>query len=111
MSLNKQISHSPAHRDLKPAKPDRPRLSHAERAAVQVTTAAVAGFCVYGFATGSPTTVGYVSSVIIIGTGIVWLRRAVLPDPLAAGLAVAAVATLAGGLINVGHNVLYNASI
>jgi len=72
---------------------------------------AVAGFCSYGFATGSPSTVGYVSSVLIIGAAIVWLRRAAVPGLLAAGLAIAAIATLAGGLINVGHNVLYNASV
>jgi uncharacterized membrane protein YjdF len=41
----------------------------------------------------------------------VWLRRAALPGLLAAGLAIAAIATLAGGLINAGQNVLYNASI
>jgi uncharacterized membrane protein YjdF len=50
-------------------------------------------------------------SVLVIAAGIAWLRRAALPDLLAIGLAVAAIIDLAGGLINVGHNVLYNASI
>jgi uncharacterized membrane protein YjdF len=110
MTLNKQISQSAAHHGPEPAGPGRPRLSRAERGAVQVAVVAVAGFCGYGFATGSPSTVGYVSSVIIIGAAIAWLRRAALPGLLAAGLAIAAIVTLAGGLINVGQNVLYNAS-
>jgi uncharacterized membrane protein YjdF len=71
---------------------------------------AVAGFCVYGFATGSPSTVGYVSAVALVGAAIVWLRRVAVPGLLAAGLAAAAIVTLAGGLVNVGRNVLYNAS-
>src|SRR5262249_59771384 len=60
---------------------------------------------------GSASSVGYVSSVVVIGAIIVWLRRAALPGLLAAGLAVAAIATLAGGLVNAGQDVLYNASI
>jgi uncharacterized membrane protein YjdF len=55
--------------------------------------------------------VGYASSVLVIAAGIAWLRRAVLPDLLAFALAIAAILDLAGGLINVGQNVLYNASI
>jgi putative membrane protein len=111
ITLDRQISQSPARRGPEPASPGRARLSRAERGSVQVAAVAVAGFCIYGFATGSPSTVGYVSSVIVIGAAIVWLRRAVLPGLLAAGLAIAAMATLAGGLITVGQNVLYNASI
>ena len=111
MTLNKQILPSAARRGAGPASPGRARLSRAERGSVQVAAVAVAGFCIYGFATGSPSTVGYVSSVIVIGGAIAWLRRAALPGLLAVGLAIAAIATLAGGLINVGQNVLYNASI
>jgi uncharacterized membrane protein YjdF len=110
MTLNEQISQPPAQHGPEPTAPRRPRLTRAERGAVQVATVAVAGFCLYGFATGSPSTIGYVSSVLVIGAAIVWLRRAVLPGLLAAGLAMAAIVTLAGGLINVGRNVLYNAS-
>jgi uncharacterized membrane protein YjdF len=104
--LGKQISQSLACR-----RPGRARLSRAERSSVLVAAVAVAGFCVYGFATGSPSTEGYVSSVIVIGAAIVWLRRTVLPGLLAAGLVMAAIVTLAGGLINAGQVVLYNASI
>lgn len=89
----------------------RPSLSRAERGSLQVVAVALAGFAGFGFATGSPSTAGYVLSVLAIGAAVVWLRRAVLPDLLAAGLAGAAVVDLAGGLINVGQNVLYNASI
>ena len=111
MTLNEQISPPPAQHGAEPVTPGRPRLTRAERGAVQVAAVAVAGFCLYGFATGSPSTAGYVSSVLVIGAAIVWLRRAALPGLLAAGLAMAAVVTLAGGLINVGRNVLYNASM
>jgi uncharacterized membrane protein YjdF len=110
MTLDKQISQAARH-GPEPTGPSRARLSRAERGSVQVATVAVVGFGGYGFATGSPSTVGYISSVIVIGAAIVWLRRAVLPGLLAAGLAIAAMATLAGGLINVGQNVLYNAGI
>jgi len=73
--------------------------------------AALAGFCIYGFAAGSPSTAGYLFSVLVIGAAIVWLRRGALPDLLAIALAIAAILHLAGGLINVGQGVLYNASI
>jgi uncharacterized membrane protein YjdF len=100
MTLTEQVS---------PARPRRPRLSRAERGSFGAAAAAVAGFTGYGFATHSPSTVGYVSSVLVIAA-VVGLRRVVLPPLLAAGLAIAAIATLAGGLIRVGHDVLYNAN-
>jgi len=65
MTLDKQIS--PARRGPESAGPGRARLSRGERGSVQVAAVGVAGFCIYGFATGSPSTVGYVSSVIVIG--------------------------------------------
>jgi putative membrane protein len=111
MALRKPISHSSARRRAESSGLDRPPLSRAERGAIQIVAVALVGFCVYGFAAGSPSTVGYVFSVLVIGAAIVWLRRAVLPDLLAIGLAIAAILHLAGGLINVGQNVLYNASI
>jgi hypothetical protein len=121
MPLYQQVSQSLLRRGQERAGPEqqspdresprRARLNRAERASLLVAGAAAAGFCLYGFATGSPSTVGYVSSVIIIGAAIAWLRRAPLPGLLAPGLAIAAISTLAGGLINVGHDVLYNASI
>jgi uncharacterized membrane protein YjdF len=103
MTLPGQILQVPTRR--------RPGLSRAERGSVLGAGLGVAGFCAYGFATGSPSTVGYVSSVLVIAAAVVGLRRVVLPGLLAAGLAIAAVVTLAGGLINVGHDVLCNASI
>jgi len=100
----------PASQALAPSGPGRPPLSRAERAAAGTAAAGIAGFAGYGIATHSPSTVGYVSSVLVIAAAVVGLRRVVLPPLLAAGLAVAAIVTLAGGLIRVGHDVLYNAN-
>ena len=100
----------PASQALAPSGPGRPPLSRAERAAAGTAAVGIAGFAGYGFATHSPSTVGYVSSVLIIAAAVVGLRRVVLPPLLAAGLAIAAIVTLAGGLIRVGHDVLYNAN-
>ena len=96
-----------------PQSPSRGRasLSRTERWSFAAAALALAGFFVYGHAVGSPSTVGYCSSVIGIGAAVTLLRRAALPGLLAAGLAAAAIATLAGGLIPVGGDVLYNASI
>ena len=111
MALRKQVPDSSAPGRAESSGPGRPPLSRAERGAIQVVAAALAGFGVCGFATGSPSTAGYVVCVLVIGAAIVWLRRAALPDLLAIALAIAAILTLAGGLINVGQDVLYNASI
>ena len=105
------MPHSSARRGAGSCGPGRPPLSRTERGVIQIVAVALAGFGIYGFAAGSPSTVGYVFSVLVIGAAIVWLRRAALPDLLAIALAIAAIAHLAGGLINVGQNVLYNASI
>jgi hypothetical protein len=106
-----KISNSLTHDYPEASSPGRPRLSRAEHSALLILAAAVVGFCIFGFATGSPSTLGYTVAVLVIAAGIAWLRRAALPDLLAIGLAVAAILDLAGGLINVGRNVLYNASI
>ena len=111
MALRNQIPHSSARRRAESPGPGRPPLSRAERGAIQIVTVALAGSGIYGFATGSPSTVGYVVSVLVIAAAIVWLRRAPLPDHLAIALAIAAIVHLAGGLIDVGQNVLYNASV
>ena len=111
MALRKQIPYSSARRRAGSPGPGRPPLSRAERGAIQIVAVALVGFGSYGFATGSPSTVGYVVSVLVIAAAIVWLRRAPLPGPLAIALAIAAIVHLAGGLIDVGQNVLYNASI
>jgi len=105
--LSEQI---PAARGTAPSGSRRPPLSRAERGSVLIAAAAVAGFAGYGFATRSPSTVGYGSSVLVIAAAVAGLRRVVLPPLLAIGLAIAAIATLAGGLIRVGHDVLYNAN-
>jgi uncharacterized membrane protein YjdF len=102
-TLTSEIPPSPASRR-------RARLSRAERGSVLAAAVAVVGFTGYGFATRSPSTIGYVSSVLVIAAAVIGLRRAALPGLLAAGLAISAVVTLAGGLIRVGHDVLYNAS-
>jgi putative membrane protein len=115
MTPGKQVPAPPEHGGpaspaLAPSGPGRPPLSRAERAAAGTAAVGIAGFAGYGFATHSPSTVGYVSSVLVIAAAVVGLRRVVFPPLLAAGLAIAAIVTLAGGLIRVGHDVLYNAS-
>jgi hypothetical protein len=42
-------------------------MSQAERVAVRITCAAMAGFGVFGFATGAPSTVSYLVSVVALG--------------------------------------------
>jgi len=92
---------------------DRPRspVSAAETAAAAVVAVAVVGFGVYGVATSAPSTVGYLVSVLVVGGLIVWFRREPLPGALAAALALDAIAHLAGGLILIDDEVLYDASI
>jgi uncharacterized membrane protein YjdF len=85
--------------------------SATERIAVQIVGVALVGFAILGFATGSSNTVTYVTSIVAIGFAIRGLRRTPLPDALALALALHAVFHLAGGLVNVGNDVLYNASI
>ena len=87
-----------------------PPLSPAESTAVRILATAMTGFAAYGFATGASSTVSYLLSVIAVGLVIRHFRREPLPGPLATGLAVAATTHLAGGLVRVGNDVLYNAS-
>ncbi|HET7018457.1 MAG TPA: DUF2238 domain-containing protein [Streptosporangiaceae bacterium] len=94
--------------DARSVTTDRAPLSRAERIAIGMGAAAMVGFGTYGIATGSPSTFGYLFTVVVIGAAIAWLRRDALPDLLAIGLAMAATVHLAGGFINVEHNVLYN---
>ncbi|HEY5153535.1 MAG TPA: DUF2238 domain-containing protein [Acidimicrobiales bacterium] len=86
-------------------------ISAAETAAVAIVAVAIVGFAVYGVATGAPSTVGYLTSVVLVGGLVFWLRREQLPPFLAIALAVDAVAHLAGGMIAVGDSVLYDASV
>jgi len=85
MTVKDQISYSLARRRPRLPGQGRAPLSRVERRSVQVAAAAVAGFCAYGFATHSPSTVGYVSSVLIIAAAVAWLRRTALPGLLAVG--------------------------
>lgn len=90
--------------------PARAALSPAERTALACTVAVTAGFGLYGLATGAPSTVAYVATVSALVALVVRLRRSALPGSLALGLAALTFAHLAGGLVRVGHGVLYNAS-
>jgi uncharacterized membrane protein YjdF len=103
------ITHSPARPRAQSPGAGRLPLSRAERRGVLAGALAMAGFGAYGVATGSPSTVGYLLSVLVIGAAVAWLRRAPLPGLLVTGLAIAAVVNLAGGLVSVGNDVLYNA--
>lgn len=99
----------PDQPDAPPTK--RPPLSPPERIAVAILAAAMIGFGIYGVSTGARSTGGYVVSVAVVGA-LVWrVRRAPLPGPLVIALAVDAGLHLAGGLVAVGDDVLYNASV
>jgi hypothetical protein len=76
---------------------------------VTVAALGVVGFGIYGFARHEPSTVGYLLSVTILGACLALLRREPLPGWLAAALAGLALGHLAGGLVIVGDDVLYNA--
>ena len=84
--------------------------SRTELACLRVVASALVVFGVYGFATGAPSTVAYllVVSVVAIAAAVLW--KPDTPPWLAVGLTVLAVAHLAGGLVRVGDDVLYNAS-
>jgi hypothetical protein len=86
-------------------------LTPAERTAIGVVGSAVTVFGLYGWLTGSPNTVPYLFTVGALGAVVARLRRAALPAWLVSALAVLAVAHLAGGLVRVGDDVLYNASL
>ncbi len=88
----------------------RQHLTPAELAAVGIAAVATIGFGAYGAATGAPSTGGYVLSIIVLGGTLAALRRSPLPNPVAIGLAILAVVHLAGGLIPVHGDVLYNAA-
>ena len=87
-----------------------PRLTPRELGALVAVGLAVAGFTGYGLATGAPSTIGYVASVAAVTGALVALRRRPLPGALPLALAAIAIGHLAGGLVNVGDEVLYNVS-
>jgi uncharacterized membrane protein YjdF len=83
-----------------------------ETAVLKLVLLAIATFGIHGVASGSKTTATYML-VVSTGVAVVTLmqRRRPLPPPLVAALGLLAVAHLAGGLITVGNDVLYNAWI
>jgi hypothetical protein len=83
----------------------------AERVAVGIVAAACVGFAVYGVIADVRSTFVYVASVVLIAGLIGWVRTTPLPGALVIALALDATAHMAGGLINVGDDVLYNGSI
>lgn len=87
-----------------------PRLTPRELGALVAVGLAVVGFTGYGLATGAPSTIGYVASVAAVTGALVALRRRPLPGALPLALASIAIGHLAGGLVNVGDEVLYNVS-
>jgi hypothetical protein len=87
-----------------------PPLSPAESASVHAVAVAMVCFGVYGFATGASSTVAYLLSVVAVGLVIRHFRRAPITAPLATGLVGASIVHMAGGLVHVGNDVLYNAS-
>jgi hypothetical protein len=90
-------------------------LTDAETAAVGITAAATVLIGSYGALTGAPSTVAYVAIVVTLTGALLHLRRRgfvpePLPAPLVLALAAVAAAHLAGGLVRVGDDVLYNAT-
>jgi hypothetical protein len=85
--------------------------SPTERVAVGIVVVALVVFGTLGYATGSTNTTTYVLTVIAGVLLIRGLRRKPLPNGLAIALAIHSVLHMAGGLVNVGNDVLYNASI
>jgi putative membrane protein len=80
-----------------------------ERWALGVALVATVAFGVYGRSTGAHSTLGYVTSVVIVATALGAIRRTPLHPALAAALGALVVGHLAGGLVQVGDDVLYNA--
>ncbi len=89
----------------------KPPASGAERVALGIAVAAATGFGIYGFISGAPSTVGYLVGIVLLTTLVAWFRMEQLPGSVAIGLAIDGAAVLAGGLVQVGNDVLFNASI
>ena len=87
-----------------------PPLHPSERLALGVVAAAVAGFGAAGLASGVPGTAEYVLTAVLLSGAVALLRRRPLPAGLALAAATSVVLHLAGGLVQVGDGVLYNAS-
>ena len=87
----------------------RPPLSAAERRSLGVALVATVVLGTYGVVDGAHNTIGYVASVIVVTGALARVRRQPLPPALAAALAALVIGHLAGGLLSVGDDVLYNA--
>ena len=85
-------------------------LAPLERLAASIVGLGVVGFGILGLATHMPSTVSYVLTVSV-GAAVVTRWRHRLSPPLCLGLAFLAIGHLAGGLIRVGDDVLYNAHV
>ena len=72
--------------------------------------AAVVGFATHGLVNEVPGTLEYVVTVSGLAALLFALRTRALPAPVAFAAAASAVVHLAGGLVRVGDNVLYNAT-
>jgi len=81
-----------------------------EWAALSVVGVAVVGFAVHGVVNETPGTLEYVLTVSGLVTLLSTLRTRALPAPIAFAAATSAVVHLAGGLVQVGDDVLYNTS-
>jgi len=88
----------------------RPALSPCEWAALSVVGAAVVGFAVHGVINEMPGALEYGLTVSGLVTLVFALRTRALPAPIAFAAAASAVVHLAGGLVRVGDEVLYNTS-
>jgi uncharacterized membrane protein YjdF len=78
---------------------------------LSVVGVAIVGFTVHGLMNTTPGTLEYVLTVSGLVALLLTLRTRVLAAPLAFAAAASAVVHLAGGLVEVGDNVLYNTSL
>ena len=87
------------------------RFDTTELQSLGLLIVSVIGFGIYGLATGSPSTLSYVVTVSVVAALLATYRRDALSPRLTVALSILAIAHLAGGLINVGDDVLYNAHV
>ena len=81
-----------------------------QRSALRAVAVVTAAFAIYGVVTHAPATVEYLLTVGLLAAGAAACWPADAPAWLAVALPVLAGAHLAGGLVRVGDDVLYNAS-
>jgi len=83
-------------------------LTAAERRSLGVALLAVVVLGTYGFRDGAHNTIGYLVSVGAFAAAVGLVRREPLHPGLAGALGALVVGHLAGGLVNIGDDVLYN---